>query len=170
MRAQLGTSRREVIPGRVYVVQLDTRSISPGSMSGRTYVFRGEQDGSLKMLDSFRSSSQPSALRHDESQFPATRNFGPAFIREGLYTLARKVDKSYKEWGGSFRIPGNVSAFRFGGLVDSRRNNVDADGILLHDERLGSAGCQRIENFAGMRDLIMRQGGHSTFDYVLARV
>jgi hypothetical protein len=169
LHKQLAKAGSLIQADRVYVVQLDTKRLNPGAMEGRTFVLRGNADGGVTHLGTFRSSSQPSAFHHNESWFYNTRTYGPAFINEGMWTLTRKKDASYGEYGGSFRIPGDVPSFRFGGLIPGK-NHQKADGILLHEADLGSAGCQRIENFRAFRDLVLAQRGHPDFDYILARV
>lgn len=169
---------KQVIPGRLYVVQVDRAHRDRSDLNklrGRTYVLRGNTDGTVTALGAFYSSSQPTIDGSGEKVFPATRSHGAAYIDPGMYTVPAKPDASYKEYGGSFRIrsplgagivPAARDANRDGVITPNEENGVRATGVLIHSSVLGSSACQIIYGFDAFRDLV---AGEGTFDYVLER-
>ncbi|MEL6548486.1 MAG: hypothetical protein AAFQ82_27935, partial [Myxococcota bacterium] len=159
-------------PGELYVVQLDrAHRRATTDLDGRTYVFRARADGSLERLQSFRSTSQPTTAQRSHDAALAN---GVPYLSPDLYSVSARrggTQGQFADGGGYFAFRSGVNVVRDrndSGRLDRGDGLFTASGILFHDERYGSAGCQLIRDFPAFARLI-EQNPSPRFTYLLVR-
>lgn len=180
LREGLEQAGSRVVPGRLYVVQLDRANrgrSDAGELDGRTYVMKGRADGSLQRLDWFRSTSQPT--NPDATAYQSAE--GVAHIRQGLYRVAThtRFSQALRTRVLDFQPMSGIPTSRDGwrgaprdGRISASEINAStrAGGILFHDASLGSRGCQLVVDFARFARLIaLHRGNTGSFEYLLVR-